>query len=310
MKILLVCKDIGGYARKLAAYLSIDNDVCFIDTFSMPDRFARSPKIIRRWLKHWDRLRLFKKTIRTSGRFDVALIINPAQIDPKQVTAGLQASDRKIAYLYDSFSRWPMSREELAVYDQVFSFDPENAKSHGLKKLHNFIYDDYVADGDPDKYSACVVMAGKDRVPALEALVREFDRLGITDCKFLVQSKPIPGAHPGITFFEQRMSLESVGELVKRSRIILDIAKPGQAGLSFRFFEAMASRKKVITTNQSVVVYDFYNPANILVIDEANPVIPERFITDPYVDVPEHIYQKYTLQGWVKTVFSRSSMTS
>ena len=99
------------------------------------------------------------------------------------------------------------------------------------------------------------------------------------------------------------MSLESVGELVKRSRIILDIAKPGQAGLSFRFFEAMASRKKVITTNRSVVDYDFYNPANILVIDEANPVIPERFITDPYVDVPETIYQKYTLQGWVENGF-------
>jgi hypothetical protein len=126
----------------------------------------------------------------------------------------------------------------------------------------------------------------------------------VTDYKFLVQCKPIPNAHPGITFFEQRMSLESVGELVKRSRIILDISKPGQAGLSFRFFEAMASRKKVITTNRSVVDYDFYNPANILVIDEANPVIPERFMTDPYVDVPEHIYRKYTLQGWVKTVFA------
>ncbi|WP_228731997.1 MULTISPECIES: hypothetical protein [Pseudomonas] len=110
-----------------------------------------------------------------------------------------------------------------------------------------------------------MVMAGEDGVPALEGLANEFDRLGITDYRFLVQCKPIPGAHPGITFFEQRMSLE-----------------PGQAGLSFRFFEAMTSRKKVITTNKSVVDYDFYNPANILVIDE-----------------------KYTLQGWVKTVFSQ-----
>ena len=181
-----------------------------------------------------------------------------------------------------------MSREALARYDEVFSFDPENAKSHGLKKLHNFIYDDYVADSAPGDYSAFVVMAGEDGVPALEGLANEFDRLGITDYRFLVQCKPIPGAHPGITFFEQRMSLE-----------------PGQAGLSFRFFEAMASRKKVITTNKSVVDYDFYNPANILVIDENSPVIPEHFITAPYVDIPAPIYEKYTLQGWVKTVFSQ-----
>ncbi|WP_095125484.1 hypothetical protein [Pseudomonas sp. Irchel s3a12] len=306
MKILLVCKDIGGYARKLADYLMIDNDVCFIDTSSMQNSFDQAPKILRRPLKRWAQLRQFNKAIAACGRFDVALIINPAQIDTKQLAAGLNVSDHKIAYLYDSFSRWPMTREELAGYNEVFSFDPQNAESYGLKKLHNFIYDDYVADGEPGEYSAFVVMAGKDRVPALTGLARAFDCLGVTDYKFLVQSKPIPGAHPGITFFEQRMSLESVGELVKRSRIILDIAKPGQAGLSFRFFEAMASRKKVITTNKSVVDYDFYNPANILVIDEANPVIPERFITDPYIDVPEHIYQKYTLQGWVKTVFSRS----
>lgn len=304
MKILLVCKDIGGYARKLADYLMRDNDVCFIDTSSLSNRFDRAPKIIRRPLKRWAQLRQFKRTLGASTRFDVALIINPAQIDPRQLAASLNAGDRKIAYLYDSFSRWPMTREALSGYDEVFSFDPENAQSYGLRKLHNFIYDDYIADGEPADYSAFVVMAGKDRVPALEGLAQAFDHLGVTDYKFLVQCKPIPGAHPGITFFEQRMSLDSVSELVKRSRIILDIAKPGQAGLSFRFFEAMASRKKVITTNKSVVDYDFYNPANILVIDEAHPVIPERFITDPYVDVPEHIYQKYTLQGWVKTVFA------
>jgi hypothetical protein len=304
MKILLMCKDIGGYARKLADHLMTDNDVCFIDTASMSEQFDKAPKILRRPLKRWAQLRRVKSAIQASGRFDVALLINPAQIDPTQLAVAFKSSDRKIAYLYDSFSRWPMSHEQLAEYDEVFSFDPENAKSHGLKKLHNFIYEDYVADAEPVEYSAIVVMAGKDRVPALQCLAQEFDRLGISDYKFLVQSKPIAGVHPGITFFSQRMSLESVGELVKRSRIILDISKPGQAGLSFRFFEAMASRKKVITTNKSVMDYDFYNPANILVIDESSPVIPERFITEPYVDVPEQIYQKYTLQGWARTVFS------
>lgn len=304
MKILLVCKDIGGYARKLAEHLSMADQVCFIDTAALAKPFDRAPKILRRPLNRWAQLRQFNKAVAAGGRFDVALIINPAQIDPKQLTTGLNASKRTIAYLYDSFSRWPMSREALAVYDEVFSFDPENAEQYGLKKLHNFIYDDYVADGDPGEYSAFVVMAGKDRVPALEGLAKAFDQLGVTDYKFLVQCKPIPGAHPGITFFEQRMSLESVGELVKRSRIILDISKPGQAGLSFRFFEAMAARKKVITTNRHVLDYDFYNPANILVIDEADPVIPASFVSAPYADIPAPIYRKYTLQGWTETVFA------
>ena len=99
MKILLMCKDIGGYARKLADHLKKDNDVCFIDTSAMANTFDRAPKIIRRPLKRWAQLRQVKRAIGAGGRFDVALFINPAQIDPKQLAAGFSASDRKIAYL-------------------------------------------------------------------------------------------------------------------------------------------------------------------------------------------------------------------
>jgi hypothetical protein len=53
-----------------------------------------------------------------------------------------------------------------------------------------------------------------------------------------------------------------------------------------------------------VLDYDFYNPANILVIDEADPVIPESFVSAPYADIPAPIYRKYTLQGWTETVFA------
>ncbi|WP_256591777.1 hypothetical protein [Pseudomonas sp. HMWF006] len=74
MKILLVCKDIGGYAGKLADYLMTEHDVCFIDTSSLSNRFDRAPKILRRPLKRWAQLRQFKKVLGKAARFDVALI--------------------------------------------------------------------------------------------------------------------------------------------------------------------------------------------------------------------------------------------
>lgn len=303
MKILLVCKDIGGYAKKLGNYLDAEHEVCFIDTSSLSRELNWAPKVLRRSLRKHSDLWLFKKNIKTAGKFDVVLFINPAQIDSRLIAAGFKVSERKVAYLYDSFSRWPMGTEELAQYDEVFSFDRENAQSHGLRKLYNYIYADYEAESQPSEYSAFLVMAGKDRVPFLVSLANEFDRLNISDYKFLVQCKSLPDSHPGITYFEERMSLESVEELVKKSRIVIDISKAGQTGLSFRFFEAMAFRKKIITTNSSVTEYDFYNPCNILIVDEVCPVIPEAFINAPYVDIPAKIYQKYTLQGWVQTVF-------
>ncbi|MFI8645675.1 hypothetical protein ACIGJK_12895 [Pseudomonas iridis] len=71
----------------------------------------------------------------------------------------------------------------------------------------------------------------------------------------------------------------SSGHYVLRAE---NVAGAGSGRFELSLFCSHGLAKKVITTNKSVADYDFYNPANILVIDE-----------------------KYTLQGWVKTVFSQ-----
>lgn len=74
-------------------------------------------------------------------------------------------------------------------------------------------------------------------------------------------------------------------------------------GLTFRIFEAMGLSKKIITNNPDIINYDFYNPQNILIINNENPIIPNHFLETEYTPVPKEIYNKYTLESWVKTVF-------
>lgn len=63
-------------------------------------------------------------------------------------------------------------------------------------------------------------------------------------------------------------------------------------------------QKKIITTNKSIISYDFYNPNNIFILDEDKPVnINPAFFTTPYEPLSDEIYHKYTIQNWVKTVF-------
>ena len=69
-----------------------------------------------------------------------------------------------------------------------------------------------------------------------------------------------------------------------------------------RTMEALAAKAKLITTNGEVVKYDFYDPADILVIDRENPAIPAEFLTTAYKDIPEEIVEKYSLTNWVKTL--------
>ena len=77
-----------------------------------------------------------------------------------------------------------------------------------------------------------------------------------------------------------------------------------QQGLTFRVFEAMGFRKKLITTNADIVNYDFYNANNIFVWTEDSKEIPDAFFETDYEELPEEIFKKYSLENWLKTIFS------
>jgi len=78
--------------------------------------------------------------------------------------------------------------------------------------------------------------------------------------------------------------------------------------LSFRIFEAMAMEKKVITNNQSIKDYDFYDPQNILCLEEDLSNLDLSFFDTPYKKLSSTIYNKYTLNNWLNTIFNLESV--
>ncbi|KFF01789.1 glycosyltransferase family protein, partial [Chryseobacterium luteum] len=93
----------------------------------------------------------------------------------------------------------------------------------------------------------------------------------------------------------------------KNTKVILDLMRADQTGLSFRIFEAMALEKKIITDNPTIKTYDFYNPNNILVLDKNFRNLKKDFFSKPYEKLLEDVYYKYTLDHWVNTVFKLNS---
>ena len=94
-----------------------------------------------------------------------------------------------------------------------------------------------------------------------------------------------------------------LAEIVVRSNIILDVNDIKQQGLTIRTLETLLSKKKMITTNSDIKRYDFYNSANICIVDRNNIDIPDTFLQSKYHEVPEEILVKYTAKGWVDDVF-------
>ncbi|MGE6384236.1 hypothetical protein ACQKEN_00950 [Pseudomonas sp. NPDC078416] len=263
------------------------------------------PGKMRRWLKKYLIIRRAHAEIRAAGHVDALLVVNPSQLDQGLVLQAQSAAKLTIAYLSDGIARLAMPLDQLATFDKVYTFDGADAREYQLRKLYNYIYEEHADFKTTSDFKAFVVMGGKHRVDVLGRVAQAFEQLGYSStCKFLVQSKPVPGASPLLTFFRQRMGIDETAEYVRRSEILIDIVRPGHAGLSFRFFEALLYRKKMITNNASVADYDFYDPRNILIIDSDHPVIPESFISGEYVDPPEEVVQRYSMASWTNEVFS------
>ena len=100
------------------------------------------------------------------------------------------------------------------------------------------------------------------------------------------------------------MSIEQVRQKVLQSKALVDVQQPHQTGLTMRTFEALAARKKLITTNDDVKSYDFYHPNNVMVIDKCAPQSIREFMDAPYYDMDPAFTENYSVYGWLNTVLA------
>ena len=70
-----------------------------------------------------------------------------------------------------------------------------------------------------------------------------------------------------------------------------------------RVFEAIGYDKKLITTNDTVVHYDFYRPSNIFVWDGKNIEALKAFMQQPYEPLPPELKEKYSFSNWLRFAF-------
>ena len=100
-----------------------------------------------------------------------------------------------------------------------------------------------------------------------------------------------------------KMSAEEISKIYEESFAILDMQYPKNNGLTMRTIETLAAGKKLITTNQDIKNYAFYDPNNILIIDRKNPIIKKDFFNCDFIDLDKGIMDVYKLNNWIKDIF-------
>lgn len=326
MKICVISFDFWGYDEHIVETLcakSIDahhikiGDVTH-SNFSERATNAVSKIFLNKNLKTEKRQKFVLESLEKLGHQDQILVLNPDTFDLSTLEKIRKKSDRLITYLYDSLDRFPVEREKLNLFDKIFSFDIADTKKYCFEKLTNYIYLPHLENKDQKIKMDLFYITSYDnkRVAFIKLLTKRLLELSL---KFQIivigkkgwkhQLKNIFLTVPEnlhIIFSIKKIGHSKLPEYYKNSKALLDLTRENQYGLSFRVFEAMALEKKIITDNEFIKTYDFYNPNNILVLNETCSNLDKSFFELPYAKIPENIYYKYTLDNWVNKVFQLS----
>lgn len=317
MKITIISLDKWGYNNFIAEELiKKGHEVTHIDFFKFkyeyPNFLAKIGNFFLKTLFNYNlkREHLNKKLstlLESKDKQDAILIIKGDNLSVKTLKKIKKKTDTLIAFLNDSTSRYPRMKKVYPYFDKVYSFDPDDVRNFNLSLITNYIYFDYkTVKNDNIEYDVFNIGTLGKRVNIIPNLAEYFKKNNL-NFKLIAYSKE----HNPIldnTLIEQTtkmLDLDRVFTFVLKSKVLLDIQRPKQKGLSFRVFEALGLNKKIITTNQDIVNYDFYNPNNIFVIKDINEIkIPITFFNSPYQKVNSEIVKSYHISSWVNTVFN------
>lgn len=286
------------------------------NTFFVKAMIRLNPTFLRRYID-----RYYKEIIdRTAGHaYDYIFIIKAEAISDNslQRLRELHPEARFVLYLWDNFNNFVGGQKKLDYFDKVLTFDIEDAPKYGLEFLPLFYLPEYSRIGDiPADAQTDILFIGtihSDRYRFLRKIADQtqsfsrnvyfymFFMSRVLYYKMKLQDKAFRNVRKKDFQFKP-LSRTQIMNHFKQSRAVIDIQHPKQTGLTMRTIETLGARRKLITTNALIQRYDFYDPANILVVDRTNPVITEEFLETPYRPVPEDIYKKYSLESWVQTI--------
>ncbi len=228
-------------------------------------------------------------------------------------------------YLWDSVANIPGVSHKFKYFDRVLSFDRFDSNFYNsiifrplfyldefqnvVNRVENFKYDiSFCGTIHSDRYK----IVKKIKEFCITNNLKSYNFLYLQSefiFKFYKMIKKEFSGAKMIDFSFSNLSANEISNIVKDSRIVLDMQHPKQTGLTMRTIEMLGMNKKLITTNYDIVNYDFYNPQNIFVIDRENIKIDKEFFLSSYQPLDQVIYDKYSIENWLSDIFSETNRT-
>lgn len=189
---------------------------------------------------------------------------------------------------------------------EIWSFDLNDCREYKLKKNTQFLFKNNIdlAPLEKKKEKIYFIGADKGRISKIEKIVediKEVEKDIELKISILKDKKRKYSLTKNIEFLDYPISYTEIINEIKSSTIILEVFQDKQSGLTLRTLEALMFNKKLITTNQEIVNYDFYKKENIYIIGESRGI--DEFLSQEYKIIDNKIKENYLFKTWLENFF-------
>ena len=153
--------------------------------------------------------------------------------------------------------------------DAVFTYHRPDVEKYGFE-----YFDCYYSKHDvkPAQEESDMFFWGSDgdRRGIVESIYRRVTELGYR-ADFGICYPLGEGRQEGITY-DKELTYEQILKRTLASKVILDVVRPDSCGVSLRYYEAVVYGKKLISNNPLVKDMRYYDPAQMLIITDAQEI--------------------------------------
>lgn len=250
------------------------------------------------------------------SKYDIVLVINGQRITSHFTHEikinNLKPNGKMVLYYWDAIENLKDDTSRWNNFDRILTFDNVDYEEHKDRMcfLPLFYCDKYWNDKKSLlKYDVMIIGYFRlNRYNFIKEL--EANNPGIRVGYYLYHSKwgfifhkTFRSKYSHVKYEDlkyKQLSFEDVVDLYGQSSAIIDVPQKGQRGLTIRSLEALAMHKKLITTNENIKLYDFYNPDDVYVLLEANAVLPKKeWYNRPY-SIKDRVIEEYSIGRWLE----------
>jgi hypothetical protein len=220
---------------------------------------------------------------------------------------------RFILFVWDDMQYARTALKTKGYFDRKYIFNRQDAEAYGFEYRPSFFANQYLYKDEDKVIDVFYKGSARDRKRSviLNEIAKElrgykldfslFARGGYLRNLLKVKDRNFFNAWCN----DEYLNLTQLAVKCKKSKVVLDISYKNQKGLSLRPLEALAANCKIITTNENIKKYDFYDESNVFYLanDLSNIKDLASFIGKPLKKYKPEVRRRYSIDGFLDEIF-------